>query len=162
MRSAWLMLLACLAALSCPAAGEDAAMPSRDELEKTFIERMNGAALVGTFSVQGGEGAKPERYEIDSVKKHKGDDWVVTARIKYGEHDLKVPMIVKVFWAGDTPIISLTNLTIPGLGTFTSRVMIYEDRYAGTWQHGDHGGHLWGLIEKTEKKDESKEPAKEK
>jgi hypothetical protein len=44
--------------------------------------------------------------------------------------------------------MSLTDLTIPGVGTFTSRVMFYGDRYAGTWQHGDHGGLFWGTIEK--------------
>ena len=139
------------------AASADQAPADRAALEKAFIEKLSGAALVGTFSVEGRAGAKPERYEIDSVKKHQGDDWIVTARIKYGEHDVKLPMVVKVFWADDTPMISLTNLTIPGLGTFTSRVMFYEDRYAGTWQHGEHGGHLWGLIEKPEPADESKD-----
>ena len=57
-------------------------------------------------------------------------------------------MDLKAYAAGDTPIITLTNLEIPGLGTFTSRVIIYEGRYAGTWQHGDVGGHLFGRIEK--------------
>ena len=66
--------------------------------------------------MDGKTGAKPERYEIESVKKHKGDDWVVTARIKYGEHDLKVPMVVQVYWAGDTPMISLTELRDSRLG----------------------------------------------
>ena len=139
------------------AASADQAPADRAALEKAFIDKLSGAALVGTFSVEGRAGAKPERYEIDSVKKHQGDDWIVTARIKYGEHDVKLPMVVKVFWADDTPMISLTNLTIPGLGTFTSRVMFYEDRYAGTWQHGEHGGHLWGLIEKPEPADEAKD-----
>lgn len=135
-------------------AADETKTPDRETLEKTFVERLTGAALVGTFSVDGKPGAKPERYEIDSVKKHKGDDWIVTARIKYGEHDLKVPMVVQVYWAGDTPMISLTNLTIPRLGTFTSRVMFHEHRYAGTWQHGDVGGHLWGMIEKADQKKE--------
>ncbi len=33
------------------------------------------------------------------------------------------------------------------MGTFTSRVMVYGDRYAGTWQHDKVGGHMWGHIE---------------
>ena len=50
---------------------------------------------------------------------------------------------------------------IPGLGTFSSRVVIYEGRYAGTWQHGDVGGHLFGVLKRdeekpTEKPDEKK------
>jgi len=146
-------VLVCLTTL---AAAEEPAAPDREPLEQAFIERLTAADLVGTFSVMGQPGAKPERYEIDSVKKHKGDDWVITSRMKYGEHDLKVPIVVQVYWAGDTPIISLTDLTIPGLGTFTARVMIHEDRYAGTWQHGEIGGHLWGTVEKRKAKAEKK------
>jgi hypothetical protein len=55
-------------------------------------------------------------------------------------------MPLKVFWAGDTPVISLTDLSIPGLGTYTARVMVYRDQYAGTWKAKDHGGHLFGRI----------------
>lgn len=121
----------------------------RAALEKEFSEKLTGATLVGTFSIVGRDTNKPERYEIASAKKLAGDDWVITARIKYGDKDVNVPIVVKVYWADDTPMISLTNLTIPGLGTFTSRVMFYGDRYAGTWQHDKVGGHLWGLVEKT-------------
>lgn len=157
MRFASILSVACLIASSTALLAEDAKIPDRETLEKAFIERLSGSALVGTFSVDGKPGAKPERYEIESVKKHKGDDWIITARIKYGQHDVKAPMVVQVYWAGDTPMISLTDLTIPGLGTFTSRVMIHGKRYSGTWQHGDTGGHLWGMIEKLEKKDGEKE-----
>ena len=160
MRSIALISWICLAMIARLPAAEDQAKPEREALEKAFVEKLSGAALVGTFSVQGRAGAKPERYEIESVKKHQGDDWIVTSRIKYGEHDVKLPIVVQVYWAGDTPMISLTNLTIPGLGTFSSRVLFYEDRYAGTWQHGEHGGHLWGLIEQSEKKDEASEEKK--
>ena len=47
-----------------------------------------------------------------------------------------------------------SDLAIPGFGTFTSRVLIYRGQYAGTWDGGDHGGHLFGKIEKIE--DEAK------
>jgi hypothetical protein len=49
---------------------------------------------------------------------------------------------------GDTPIIPMTDMAVPGLGTFTARVMFYRGRYAGTWQHDTVGGHLWGIIER--------------
>ena len=44
--------------------------------------------------------------------------------------------------------ISLTDLAVPTLGTFTARVIFHGDRYAGTWQHGNVGGHMFGRIEK--------------
>ena len=48
----------------------------------------------------------------------------------------------------DAPVISLDNLTIPGLGTFSAHVVIDGKNYAGTWKHGKAGGHMCGLIEK--------------
>jgi hypothetical protein len=55
-----------------------------------------------------------------------------------------------MLWAGDTPIIEMTDVTIPRLGTFSARVFFYGDRYAGTWQHGQYGGHMFGRIQKTD------------
>jgi hypothetical protein len=57
---------------------------------------------------------------------------------------------VPVKWAGDTPVISVTNFKVPTMGTYTARVMIYADHYAGTWDAGDHGGHMWGRVERAE------------
>lgn len=123
-------------------------------VEKAFQEMMTGAVLVGAFSVDGKKGTpKEERYEISEVKKlapGKVDShvWIITSRIKYGDKDIKLPVPVEVRWAGDTPMIQLTETTIPLMGTFTARVMIYKDRYAGTWQHDAVGGHMWGKLEK--------------
>ncbi len=124
--------------------------PARDlaALEKAFAESLTNTSLVGTFSIAGREGAKAERYDVTKAEKIEGDNWIITARIKYGDKDVAFPVPVKVYWADDTPVISLTNMTIPGLGTFTSRVMFYGDRYAGTWQHDKVGGHMWGVLEK--------------
>ena len=45
-------------------------------------------------------------------------------------------------------MIQVTDLKIPLVGEgFTARVLFYGDRYAGTWQHGKIGGHMWGTIE---------------
>lgn len=122
----------------------------REALERQFSEKLSGAALVGTFTIDGQEpqNLKTERYELFGVTKIKGDLWRFDARIKYGEKDLRIPIPLTVLWAGDTPVITLTETTIPPLGTFTARVMIYDDRYAGTWQHDEYGGHMFGRIEK--------------
>ena len=94
------------------------------------------------------EAPKEERYTITKVKKQDDGEWIFLVRIQYGKNDNQVPLKLKVEWAGDTPVITLTDLTIPGMGTFTSRVLIYRGWYAGTWQHGKVGGHLFGRIEK--------------
>jgi hypothetical protein len=66
-----------------------------------------------------------------------------------------------VVWAGDTPVITLDKMPIPGFGTFTCRVMIFGDQYAGTWDGGDHGGHLFGKIVPAEDAADAIAPAKE-
>jgi hypothetical protein len=120
---------------------------SLSQLERDFDERMDNVSLVGRFTVSGREDrpAVPDRYDLSSVEKVGPSQWRFNARI--GEIDVSLPVVVTMEWAGDTPMITLTDLTIPTLGTFTSRVFFYGDRYAGTWQHGTVGGHMFGRIE---------------
>lgn len=109
--------------------------------------------LVGHFTIDG----KPmndlheETYEIRSAKKlPDGNLWALTARIKYGKHDLTLPMALGIEWAADTPVITLDQLALPGLGTFSARVVFHDKKYAGTWTHDNVGGHLFGRIEPME------------
>lgn len=120
-----------------------------NEAEQAFVDLLTKATMVGRFSIDGRETPpKEERYEISQVQKLGGEKWLVTARIKYGQHDIDVPVAVQVHWAGDTPVLSVTDISIPGLGEgFTTRVLFYGDRYAGSWYHGKVGGHMWGKIE---------------
>lgn len=120
-------------------------------LEKQFRESMSGATLVGSYTIDGKadeRSVQKERYTLSSVSKLPSGLWLFTARIEYGEKDVTLPIPLRVEWAGDTPVITLTDQKIPGLGTFTARVMIYRGRYAGTWQHDDVGGCLFGVVEK--------------
>jgi len=130
---------------------KDAPPPSREELIKKLEDDLTNVKLIGRFTITGREDREPkaEEYTITSAMKlPDGDLWLLKARIKYGDKDVTMPIPLEIKWAGDTPVITLTNLSIPRLGTFTSRVVIYDNRYAGTWQHGDVGGNLFGKIEK--------------
>lgn len=126
------------------------AVAMNDE-EKAFAELLTGADLVGSFTVDGQEGIpKQDRYSITKATKIKGSTWMIHARIKYGEVDITVPVPVKIDWAGKTPVLSVADLKIPGLGSeFGSSILFQGNRYAGTWEHGKVGGHMWGRIEKT-------------
>jgi len=154
-----LALLVRFAAAQEPAK-RDAPAPTREELIKKLEADLTNVKLIGRFTVSGREDREPraEEYTITSAMKlPEGDVWLIKARIKYGDKDATVPIPLEIKWAGDTPVITLTDLAIPGLGTFTSRVVIYDNRYAGTWQHGKVGGNLFGRIEKTqEEKAEAK------
>ena len=118
--------------------------------EAAFSKKLANSILVGRFSIAGSENKKQpqeERYEITKASRFKGSMWIIQARVKYGKVDITVPIPVTVRWAGDTPMISLTNASIPGLGSaFSCRVLFYGDRYAGTWQHGKKGGHMWERL----------------
>jgi hypothetical protein len=125
--------------------------PSQAELEKKFQETLSGATLQGHFTNSRDEkGATPkeDKYTIQSVTKMQGDVWLFTARIQYAAHDATLPLPLRVVWAGDTPVITLDKLPVPGMGSFTARVMIFDNQYAGMWDGGDHGGLLYGKIVK--------------
>lgn len=132
--------------LLCPVhAKEDAAEPTQAQLEERFQKLLTNAELTGSFSIVGKDKAPTkEKYEIVKTSKLDDTHWLFVA--KWGKADVAIPLRLQVKWAGDTPIITLTDFTIPGIGTFTARVLFYGDRYAGTWQHDDVGGHLWGEI----------------
>lgn len=134
-----------------PAAADASDQPDQEKLFKRFEETLADVKFVGRFTILGkDDGPLPkEEYTISSVQKQPdGDYWLFNTRIKYGQNDLQVPLRLEVKWAGSTPVITLTNFTIPALGTFSARVVIYHNKYAGTWSHGDVGGHLFGTIEK--------------
>lgn len=117
--------------------------------ERQFAERMRNVTLVGSFTTDGQEGRVPQadRYEIVSVEKVGDDLWRFNS--KCCGLNGAVPFVVPMRFNGDTPMILMTETSLPGMGTFSARVFFYGDHYAGTWQHGEVGGHMWGRIEKT-------------
>ncbi|MDE0828448.1 MAG: hypothetical protein OSB03_04545 [Vicinamibacterales bacterium] len=131
--------------------GAGQAMPTESltELERQFTDRMQNVVLVGNFTVDGREtrGGSPERYELSAVTKVADDQWRFDVHMVYGSVDVTLPVVVPIAWAGDTPMVTITDFSIPTLGTFTARVFFYDDRYAGSWQHGQYGGLMYGAIE---------------
>lgn len=125
---------------------------SLSDRERQFTDRMRGVTLNGSFTLTGRENRplRPDRYDIASVEKVGDGLWRFSARLVHEGTDITLPIVVPMQWHGDTPVITMTDYSIPGLGTFTCRVFFYGDRYAGTWQHGDGmGGHMFGTIETT-------------
>ena len=129
--------------------GREAPVESLTDLERDFAARMENVVLTGHFTIEGEErrDGVPERYEIARATKLDGNLWRFEARVKYGNVDATLPMVLPVEWAGDTPMVSITDFTIPGLGDeFGARVVFYDERYAGTWDHGPYGGMMYGTI----------------
>ena len=168
-----ILLLLCVAMASESRAAENEPAseapklkPDQDQLEATFKAALTKATLSGRWCSVLADGKKPEgklklspdkdeKYTIVGVSKLKGDSWLIRARIQYGKVDVVAPIPIQVKWAGDTPVIVVDKMTMPGGGTYSARVMIYENTYAGTWSGGDHGGLLNGVI--NHEKDSDKE-----
>jgi hypothetical protein len=143
-----------------PAAGKEAATVKEGsgtaELHTKFKEMMSGVVMSGRWcslkdGVLGEE--KDDRYDIVNVEKATGDDWTFHARLKRGDRDFVVPLTVQVKWAGDTAVIIVNDLKMPGGNAYggtaySARVLVYDKTYAGTWSGGDHGGLLKGVITK--------------
>ena len=120
---------------------------SLTDLERRFTERMRDVTLVGSFTIDGAEDRTPrqDRYEIESVQKVDDDLWRFRAVVGTGGG--VIPVVVPLRWIGDTPMLMMTDASLPGMGRFTVRLFFYGDRYAGTWQHGEVGGLMSGRIE---------------
>ncbi len=121
-----------------------------------FSKYLSGAVLTGVFTVDGKplDKLNEERYEIKSARKLDGYDslWEIVTRIKYGVKDIELPVEINVEWIGKTPVMVMDSVSLPGLGTFSARVVFHDKKYAGTWKHDDVGGHLFGRIDRAPEK----------
>jgi hypothetical protein len=136
---------------AAPTSPTPAAKPklTQAELEAAFKATLTKATLVGRWSALNGGKLSPEKedkYTIVSVTKLGGEAWLIHARIQYGNKDFVAPVPVQVKWAGDTPVITLDDVGIPGSQSFSARVLIYNKTYAGTWSGGGHAGLMNGLV----------------
>jgi hypothetical protein len=141
-----LPIAAVLLIVSC---GKTDTASEQAKREAEFAKMLTGATLAGSFTSGNSNKLSQDRYEISKASKLAGDIWTIQTRIQYGERDVTVPVPVRVVWAGDTPMITLTDVAIPGLGTYTARVVFYRGQYAGMWSGGNHGGQMFGRIERT-------------
>jgi hypothetical protein len=134
--------------LAIHAQDQKPAVPLTDA-EKKFKDLLTDCTMDGRwYSVKGSEMGeeKQDKYQIVSVSKVKGDSWVITTKMKYGGREMSLPLPIEVKFAGDTPVIVVNNLMIPAGGTYSARVVFYQNTYAGSWTGGDHGGLLSGVI----------------
>ena len=125
--------------------------PDRAALERDFAALLSNSQLVGYFTTRGHKADTPlseDRYTLGKVERLPDSDdlWRFEARIQYGDSDVTVPLVLEVKWAGDTPVITLTDYLVPGMGRFTARVLFYNGEYAGTWSGANHGGQMFGKV----------------
>ena len=131
------------------------------ERDKAFAEKLIGAKLEGRFNVSSASGtseAQVDNYAVSELERGPDNTWIFNYTMSYGQGPdgpkVTIPIPVRVEWAGDTPVLTMTEQTIEGMGTFSVRILIYKDWYAGTWDNGSLGGHMWGQIVKGDAQNE--------
>lgn len=139
-----------------PAASRPAkVVPPREVLEERFARLLTNVELRGVWQMTTGDGlegkaplgeARPETYTIAKATKLDTDRWQIDARIRFADKDVTLPVIVRVVWAEDTAVITVDDLTIPLIGTYTARVTFYGHFYSGIWRGPDYGGVMMGQI----------------
>lgn len=129
----------------------------RAAMEREFADLLTGVTLRGMWQMTGEGGLsgkepltepKSEAYHIVSAAKLSDDYWLISARIEVDEKNVTVPVPVRVEWAGDTPVITLDDIPIPTMGTYSARVMFFRGFYSGTWLSNtkNYGGILAGRM----------------
>jgi len=134
---------------SAPISTPEKPKPTPAELEARFIATMSKATMTGRWClIQDGAltPEKEEKYTILGARKLEGDSWMIGTKMNYGGREIIAPIPVKVQWAGDTPVIIVEKMTVPGGGTYSARVLVHEHTYAGTWSGGNKVGLLSGMI----------------
>ena len=123
--------------------------------EEAFAALLTNARLTGIFTDDAHPEIAPQRdsYTITKAECLEDGIWRIESLIEYGNTSVKVPLFIKVVWAGDTPVMTLDDLEIPGGDKFTCRILFHGTSYAGLWRGSDHGGAMSGVIERAAAKE---------
>jgi hypothetical protein len=127
---------------------QPAAPVEMSDLEKQFQALLMNATLTGFFTVGESPEARPDKYIIEGLTKIGTDLWKIDARIQYGGKDYRASVNVPVMWAGETPVLSMSQYAIPGQGVFSARILIHNGMYSGTWGSQAQGGKMFGMVVK--------------
>ena len=151
-----LRVCAALITLSASAFAQDA---DRARLEKEFAELLTGSRLVGSFTLDGAEDQNlaEDSYTITRVSKVSGDLWKFEASVEYRGTPIPIALNLPVVWAGETPMISVTDMEFPMLGKYSARVLFHGDGYAGLWNGVGYGGAMFGKVVRDDEGDDGED-----
>ena len=119
-------------------------------LEKEFQAAMTGVVMEGQSTRDGRDGVQADRYNIEKIEKTGEETWTFFVKVNMQGKEFTLPLPIDIKWAGDTPVVSITDKGLPGMGTYTARVVIYRGHYAGTWSGKNGGGKVFGQLTKSQ------------
>ena len=156
--------LTSLVLLASPVEARQAEDPSelQQQREEAFAKLLTGSTLQGFTTlyegeqgVSGKEALQEDSYTLKRVSKRDDGKWVFEAVIHYGDRPVPLAIPLPVEWAGETPVISVTDLAVPFMGTYNARVLFHGDQYVGVWSGADYGGHIFGRVVRAQGEGES-------
>ena len=89
-----------------------------------------------------------DTYSIQSATRKGKEQWTINVLVEVLGRNVAVPIPVRLSWAGETPVVTLEKVSVPGLGSYSARVLLYENTYAGVWSANGRAGMLHGTIQK--------------
>ena len=90
--------------------------PADADRDRQVEQLLNGVTLVGRSTTTGRDTlSSEERYVIEGVTRISGETWMVRSRFQYSGRDIPIVIPVQIRWAGDTPVLCLTDFAIQKL-----------------------------------------------
>lgn len=114
--------------------------------EAAFAKLLTNVKLEGFTTLSTEEGLKADSYTLTKVAKEADGKWRFEAVIHFGKRPVPMSIALPVEWAGDTPVIAVTALAVPFMGTYDARVLFHGDQYVGVWTGKGYGGHIFGKV----------------
>src|SRR5262249_49054530 len=138
---------------------------TQEELEARFKALLTKAYLSGRWSpIENGKlgpEKQEDKYEIVSAGKVKDDQWVISAKMRYGKNEMTIPVPVQVKWSGETPMIVVNNLNMGPNRNYSARVLFFDGTYSGSWNSSSgYGGVLYGTVDHGDASPKAETPKK--
>jgi hypothetical protein len=157
MKSYSVLSIAFLALAPCVVLAQENSAPAAAEVKLTepeaaFQKAMEKVAFTGKWMPVDGNvvgEARDDSYAVQGVEKQSDGRWKIRAMMKYGGKEVEIPIPTRVEWAGDTAVLVVEKLAMPGSKEkYSARVLVHNGTYAGTWSSETQGGLLAGVLEK--------------
>jgi len=141
---------------SSTVAAQDPAATNELPREEQVIKFLSEVKFVGKITIESSEDRQESRMQTYAFRISKceklpdADMYRCTVFVNAGEVETRLanPINVKILWIENTPVITVDKHMNPSLKSFRGRVLIFEERCAGSWQFGKIGGHVFGRFEK--------------
>ncbi len=126
-------------------------------LHESFGRLMNGATVSGLL-VNSTTGKQTDvAVEIQGLKQLDGvHRWDLQVLKRSGGSGEAVPLEVEVRWEHSTPVLVIENQTLPSVGPFSCRAVVYNHSVIASWKTSEQRGTFSGSLDPSRKSFEGK------